>query len=396
MAKPEKRWQLLLVADDGRIIPFKRIKGIAVTLGILLVILGLACAGLGWQLTAEKVRHRRTLAQLTDANRQVVHYKSEHELITAELVLAEARMEKAGMLIPRRQARAAQQTAVETVDAKPVPGPTIDDGEKETKPITAANQASVKPASAPPAAPPPASAAKAVVPDIAPAGVKAESKQPAVAMDDLDIKHDAAKDVLLARFRVKNTGPRSSPVAGRCVVVLKTDQMDPGAWLAMPDVTLVGGKPDGARGQAFRISRFRDMEIKAMGQADPSSFKQATVYVFDSSGAKILEKEFPIDIPAPKPDPKPVSTPAVQPANAFGTTAVPAVAEESAPATMPLDQTAPLADPGEAVGNLPITPTQKSDAGAVPPTVPTGTPVDDPSLTEGVEPVEKEDVRSRF
>ena len=60
MAKPEKRWQLLLVADDGRIIPFKRIKGIAVTLAILLVILGLVCAGLGWQLTAEKVRHRRT------------------------------------------------------------------------------------------------------------------------------------------------------------------------------------------------------------------------------------------------------------------------------------------------------------------------------------------------
>ena len=133
-----------------------------------------------------------------------------------------------------------------------------------------------------------------------------------------------------------------------------------------------------------------------MGQADPSSFKQATVYVFDSSGAKILEKEFPIDLPAPKPDPKPVSAPAVQPANAFGTTAVPAVAEESAPATMPLDQTAPLAVPGEAVGNLPITPTQKSDAGAVSPTVPTGTPVDDPSLTEGVEPVKKEDARSRF
>ena len=86
MAKPEKRWQLLLVADDGRIIPFRRIKGIAVTLAILMVVLGLVCAGLGWQLTAEKVRHRRTLAQLTDANRQVVHYKSEHELITAELL----------------------------------------------------------------------------------------------------------------------------------------------------------------------------------------------------------------------------------------------------------------------------------------------------------------------
>ena len=44
MTRPEKRWQLLLMADDGRIIPFKRIKGIAVTLVILLVLLGLVCA----------------------------------------------------------------------------------------------------------------------------------------------------------------------------------------------------------------------------------------------------------------------------------------------------------------------------------------------------------------
>ena len=396
MAKPEKRWQLLLVADDGRIIPFKRIKGIAVTLVILLVILGLACAGLGWQLTAEKVRHRRTMAQLTDANRQAVHYKSEHELITAELVLAEARMEKAGLPVRRRQSPAEQQPPVKTVDVKPVPEPTIDDGEKETKPAGAATQAAVKTASAPPAAAPPASVAEDAVPDAAPVEATAAPKQPAVAMDDLEIEHDAGKKILLARFRVKNAGPRSSPVAGRCVVVLKSDQMDPGAWLAMPSVALINGEPAGERGQAFRISRFRDMEIKAMGQADPSSFKTATVYVFDSSGAKILEKDFPVDLPAPPPEPKPVSPPAVKPVQDTGTTAVPAIPEASTSAIIPPDPAAPPEDSGEAVETLPMTPTRESDAGAASPKAPTRTPVEDPSLTEGVEPVQKEDVRSRF
>lgn len=396
MAKPEKRWQLLLVADDGRIIPFKRIKGIAVTLAILLVILGLACAGLGWQLTAERVRHRRTQAQLTDANRQVVHYKSEHELITTELVLAEARMEKAGLLIPRRQARAGQQTPVETVEPKPVSQPTIDAGEKETAPIAAASQVAVNQTSTPPATTLPASVAKEAVPNAAPVEATSAPKQPAVAMDDLEIKHDAGKKILLARFRVKNTGPRSSPVAGRCVVVLKADRMDPSAWLAMPGVTLVNGEPDGERGQAFRISRFRDMEIKVMGQADPSSFNAATVYVFDSSGAKILEKDFPIDLPAPKLDPAPVSTPAIQPVKSSGKTAVPAIPEGSTPANVPLDPTEPLADSEQTVGNLPMTPTRETGAGDASPTVPTSSPVDDPSLTEGVEPAKKEDVRSRF
>lgn len=367
MAKPEKRWQLLLVADDGRIIPFKRIKGIAVTLAILLVILGLACAGLGWQLTAERVRHRRTLAQLNDANRQVVHYKSEHELITAELVLAEARMEKAGLLVPVRPSRANQQTPEKTVDAKPVFSPNIEADEEETEPAAAASQAAVKQPSVPPAAAPPASLAKASAPDAAPVEATAAPKQPAVAMDDLEVNHDAGEKILLARFRVKNTGPRTSPVSGRCVVVLKADQMDPGSWLAMPDVTLKNGEPDGERGQAFRISRYRDMEIKAMGQTDPSSFTAATVYVFDASGAKILEKDFPIDLPAPKPDPAPVSTPSVQPVNTTGTTAVPAVPKASTSPNMPPEAT-----------------------------VPTIGPVDDPSLTGGAKPEKREDTRSRF
>ena len=100
-------------------------------------------------------------------------------------------------------------------------------------------------------------------------------------------------------------------------MVLKNDQMEPGEWLAMPGVTLVNGEPDGERGQAFKISRFRDMEIKAMGQTDPSSFKTATVYVFDTSGAQILEKDFPIDLPIPKPAPEPVPMPASVPGIIF-------------------------------------------------------------------------------
>jgi hypothetical protein len=180
------------------------------------------------------------------------------------------------------------------------------------------------------------------------------------------------------------------------VVVLKADHTDPGAWLAMPGVTLVDGKPDGGRGQAFKISRFRDMEIKATAQTDPSSFKTATVYVFDTSGAKILERDFPIDLPAPEPDPQPAATPAGQPTKVPGSTTIPAATAEPAPINVPLDPTAPVEDSAEAAAGLPIAPTREPDTGATVPTGPTGKPVDDPSLTEGVEPVEKEDVRSRF
>ena len=47
------------------------------------------------------------------------------------------------------------------------------------------------------------------------------SQKISLELGDLELEHTPDKKLLQARFRVKNTGPRSSPVAGRCVVVLK-------------------------------------------------------------------------------------------------------------------------------------------------------------------------------
>jgi hypothetical protein len=379
MAKPEKRWQLLLVADDGRIIPFKRVKGIALTLMILLVLLGLVCAGLAWQLTAEKVRHHRTLDRLADANRQAAHFKSEHELIAAELVLAEARMQKAGLLISRRQERIPQQVPVKTTDGEAEQ----DDSVKAPDLPATDDPTDAEEASPPIEALPVTDAVQETLPVVQPVEEPPEPITPAVALGDLEMKHDAERKILLARFRVSNAGPRSSPVAGRCVVVLKTDSSDDKAWLAMPGATLVGGKPDGKRGQAFRISRFRDMEIKAVGQADLSAYRTATVYVFDTSGAPITEKEFPVDFPEPKPEPQPAPAPAPMPAPS------PAV-------NVPVNDMAPAGDRETAPADMPMVPSLDTDVGDAPQPVPDTEPIDDPSLTDGVVPEKTEDARSRL
>ena len=133
-----------------------------------------------------------------------------------------------------------------------------------------------------------------------------------------------------------------------------------------------------------------------MGQTDPSSFKTAIVYVFDTSGTEVLEKKYPIDLPAPRPEPEPVSTPVAQPAGEPATTDAPAVPVESSSANMPVIQPSSIEGAGEAAGNLPVANPPDADAGAVPPPVPTHAPGDDPSMNEGVEPVKKEDARSRL
>jgi len=305
MAKTENRWQLLLVADDGRIVPFKRIKGIALTLAVLLVLLGLLCAGLGWQWTAEKVRHRKTKDLLADANRQLNHYKSEVELITAELVLAEVRMEEAGLPVTKRRERTpkpstlkqpelavSEDAAEQPPEEKPAPESIL--ARESEKEASTAPREIVKPVEAD------SSGAE-------PADAKEKEKPAAVVLDELIVKHDTQKKILMVRFRVNNNAPGHSKVAGKCVVVLKNNSLEPDSWLALPKVTLVDGVPDGKNGRAFRISRFVDMELMAPAETDPSVFDTARVYVFDSSKDPIIEKDYPITIPpsvsAAKPEP---------------------------------------------------------------------------------------------
>ena len=297
MATSEKRWQLLLVADDGRIVPFKRVKGVVVTVAILMVLLGLLCAGLGWQLTAEKVRHRRTSDQLATAERQLERYKSENELITAELVLAEVRMEKAGLPVTKRRERMPQQPASTIAEQVTTAAPATDTG----VPTPPAVDVEAPAEDAPPASTVPAQTAavketadNALAPEAA-----STAEPPPVALDSFSIKHDTEKKVLMARLRVTNNGPRSTPVAGQCVVVLKNDGQAPDDWMPMPAVDMVAGKPSGKQGRAFKIARFINMEIMAPVQADPSAYTTAVVYVFNPEGDVMVTQAFDIALPAP-------------------------------------------------------------------------------------------------
>lgn len=376
MTKPENRWQLLLVADDGRIIPFKRIKGVALTLMILLVSLGLACAGLVWHLTIERARHARALEQLSEANRQAAHFKNEHELVAAELVLAEARMQKAGLPISRHQTQSSREALDDTAAAEPVPESTKAGEQKKSPPMaesttgaaagdqSAGIESETSPPETAPGSPPKAEPTE----DIA-----TRSERPVVALGPLTVTYDAGERRYLARFRVKNAGLRSEPVSGRCVVVLKGAGLGPDAWTALPGVSLVNGKPDGKQGQVFRISRFIDMKIEAAGETDPSTVDAATVYVFDASGAPLMEKDYPIDIPV-REQPLPAKSSSLKPEPQKE-------ADPGRPTPPAMDQTGRLSGSAAAGGEQPP---------------PTAGPTDDLPPADRVEPVKKEDTRARY
>ena len=309
MAKPEKRWQLLLVADDGRIIPFQRIKGIALMLLILLVLLGLVCAGLGWQLNKEKIRYRQTLDQLASVKKEATHYKSENEFITAELILAEARMGKAGLPIPKREV----QTAQKTPEPMAAEAPLIAEKFVENQRAVPASEKKFPPVQAKQAStePPQSVDPRAASADATPVNRPVTADSPVVDLGELELKRDPSKGMITASFRLNNTGPGSSSVAGRCLVVLKNDQADSRMWTGMPDGVLVDGKLDAKKGKNFKISKFIDMDMAAVA-TDSMAFNIATVYVFNAAGTILLEKDFPISLPAFPSDPEPAALTAEQ------------------------------------------------------------------------------------
>ena len=293
MTTPEKRWQLLLVADDGRIIPFKHIKGIALTLLILLVVVGVVCAGLGWLLTEEKIRHRQTLDQLALAREEAARYKSENEMVITELVLAEARMEKAGLPVPDRQMKSALAKTEQTEKAPQTPGAIVPDAQEQRTPA-ADKQAALVQDNVPSVEP-----AASAVPEVAGSDIASEKKTapiqpPTIAVGEMKLDHKPSEGRVKATFRVSNTGPRSSPIEGWCIVALKSDPADSDTWMGLPGDALVDGKIDPNKGKNFRISRFIDMDMETAVGTQPASFTTATVYVFDDAGSILLEKDFPI------------------------------------------------------------------------------------------------------
>ena len=63
--------------------------------------------------------------------------------------------------------------------------------------------------------------------------------------------------VLKATFKISNTGPRSSPVAGRCVVVLNSEHMNSDDWLALPDGAM--SRRQASHGEGADLSKYPDL-----------------------------------------------------------------------------------------------------------------------------------------
>jgi len=120
-----------------------------------------------------------------------------------------------------------------------------------------------------------------------------EMNPPAPIMaEDLQISQN--RRTVNVEFNIRNNAPDADRISGHAIVVLKTGESDTENWVALPKVELMSGRPTGKdSGETFSIARFRTLTLK--GKMDRvTQFKTATVFIFDRSGAILLEKNFKI------------------------------------------------------------------------------------------------------
>jgi hypothetical protein len=237
--KRDQQWTLMMVSDDGEIRTARQRKGLRNLLIIALAISLMAAGGfyLLWQ------QARKENAAL---HRAVAVYKRH---------LSSMGVDQEELL----SLLAVYQPAPETAVAPPEP-----------------------------ADEPPVASYEEVAPLVSPVGI-----------EDFQTTVGELSGALTITFKVTNIDPDMEKAEGHVILVLRPETDGIGGGLALPPVTLVGGRPTGNEaGQAFSISNFKRVRFTAGAETNPERFETATVFIFSDSGNLWMEEDFPIETEA--------------------------------------------------------------------------------------------------
>jgi hypothetical protein len=255
----ERRWTVLFIGDHGKVIPFKRVKTVAVLVAATLATAIAAVAVLAWVNQGLHVRGRDQLQRLESARRENEQLRRDRDLLTAQVVLQESRMR-------------------ETASERGAPS--------ERRPV----------------APPPLPVESPAEPEAAAAGAQAPELRPpidpgeGVAVDGFRLALNAAGSIEL-RYKVTAVAQPRKPLSGHVIVVLSAEQLEPERWVSLPRVDLVNGRPTGRqKGYTFAISHAKEFVQSMQAPRPLPAFTRAVLYVFSSEGQLLLARDFPVSL----------------------------------------------------------------------------------------------------
>lgn len=274
-----RRWTVLFIGDHGKVIAFKRVKTLLALAGAAFL---LSLAAVCVLAVVNQTLHRRTseLQQGLEASGQTIRdLRQERDLLTAQTVLAEAKMRETLAGVSRPPAAVSGPVAAGAADKtlpKSLPGQPEEASASGKSPMPASDRAAVR----------------------EPVG-KGES----IAVEDLGIRYRRGSNTLELHFKIVKTSLGRKPLNGHAVAVLKGSDLDPKEWTAMPAVGLTRGRPSGRQpGYSFSISHSKAFTQTMPAPRDLPAYDAAVLYVFSKEGELLTALEFPVDISPSAPE----------------------------------------------------------------------------------------------
>lgn len=253
----ERRWTVLFIGDHGKVIPFKRVKTVAILVAATLATAIAAVAVLVWVNQGLHARSSDQHQRLESARKDNDQLRRDRDLLTAQVVLLESRMREAA-------------------SARSAPS--------ERRPDTAPPQVET------PA--PPETLAAAPAPELRPPIDPGEG----VAVDGFRLTLNAPGSIEL-RYKLTALAQPRTPLTGHVIVVLSAEQLEPERWLSLPRVDLANGRPTGRqKGYTFAISHAKEF-VQSMTAPRPlPDFTRAVLYVFSSDGRLLSARDFAVGL----------------------------------------------------------------------------------------------------
>ncbi|HSV92571.1 MAG TPA: hypothetical protein VLH81_05825 [Desulfobacterales bacterium] len=251
----ERRWTVLFIGDHGKVIPFKRVKTVAILVAAAMATAVAAVAVLAWVNHGLHARGRDQLQRLESARTENEQLRRERELLTAQVVVLESRMREtaSGPAAPSERratpepppVEAAQTPEPPAADPPPVFRPPVDPGE----------------------------------------GVAVEGFRLTPRADGL----------MELRYKLTALAQPRTPLAGHVIVVLSAEDIEPERWLSLPRVELVRGRPTGRqKGYTFAISHNKEFVQSVAAPRPMAAFTRAVLYVFSSDGRLLLARDYSV------------------------------------------------------------------------------------------------------
>ena len=139
--RSDKRWDMLVLDEYGKIIPIRRFKGLAIGMAVGLALALVGIAVVSWLYIKSQNTHSTLQSQVNAANEKIAELRHEKDILLAKLVVAQTEAERKPKPKP---ASAASQKAPE--DRRTVPAKTKTRPAAVARPKTAPASASATPA----------------------------------------------------------------------------------------------------------------------------------------------------------------------------------------------------------------------------------------------------------